>query len=690
MLNLSLNGNWKFIADSDSKFTFAEINSRFESNNLNEMSIPNNWQICGLNNFSGTVWFKRSFKIQSQNKENNLSVIKFNGVDYFTDVWLNGQYLGHHEGYFQEFYFNVSKCIAFNKTNDLIVRVNSPKEEPEKVWPLKKQLIKGIFNHHDCRPGAWSYEFGQDQNTGGIWNDVELIIDEKLYVENTMITSYLSENLKTAKLNVVINYLSNIDEPQKTIVRFSTSKKQKNKNKFEHEVLINPGKNKLNFVFEIKDPILWWSWDLGQPYLYDLEIEIKKFTSFSKNFAIRKINLDNENRFYLNDKELFLRGTNIIPTQFLSELNSDRIEKIVGLIKEANINIVRVHAHVNRKELYDEFDKMGILLWQDFSLQWTYDESEKFASNAVAQIKEMVEQLYNHPSIAFWCCHNEPGEQIKTLDKFLYDAVQSVDQSRIIRLASNYEEHPYDGWYWGNLEHFAAVPMGPLVTEFGAQALPNKKSIEKFIPKNKLFPPDFNHWKYHDFQPDTNFNIAKIKMGKTIDDFIENSQNYQSELLWKAIHFYRRKKNKGITGIFQFMFIDCWPSITWSVVDYYFEKKKGFYTIQDSYAPILLSINLRQDQYFPNSKLNFDIYIVNDLYTEIKNSHIDILIDDTKIGKIENINIEPNSTYFVNFEKINVQIPNSFSKGEYELKFQLKSKSKIISQNIYGITIVNL
>ena len=690
MLNLSLNGNWKFIADSDSKFTFAEINSRFESNNLNEMSIPNNWQISGLNNFSGTVWFKRSFKIQSQNKENNLSVIKFNGVDYFTDVWLNGQYLGHHEGYFQEFYFNVSKCIAFNKTNDLIVRVNSPKEEPEKVWPLKKQLIKGIFNHHDCRPGAWSYEFGQDQNTGGIWNDVDLIIDEKIYIENTKINSYLSENLKTAKLNVVINYLSNIDEPQKTIVRLSTNKKQKNKNKFEQEVLINPGKNKLNFVFEIKDPILWWSWDLGQPYLYDLEIEIKKFTSFSKNFAIRKINLDNENRFYLNDKELFLRGTNIIPTQFLSELNSDRIEKIVGLIKEANINIVRVHAHVNRKELYDEFDKMGILLWQDFSLQWTYDESEKFASNAVAQIKEMVEQLYNHPSIAFWCCHNEPGEQIKTLDKFLYDAVQSVDQSRIIRLASNYEEHPYDGWYWGNLEHFAAVPMGPLVTEFGAQALPNKKSIEKFIPKSKLFPPDFNHWKYHDFQPDTNFNIAKIKIGKNIDDFIENSQNYQSELLWKAIHFYRRKKNKGITGIFQFMFIDCWPSITWSVVDYYFEKKKGFYTIQDSYAPILLSINLRQDQYFPNSKLNFDIYIVNDLYTEIKNSHIDIFIDDTKIGKIENINIEPNSTYFVNFEKINVQIPNSFSKGEYELKFQLKSKSKLISKNIYGITIVNL
>ncbi len=109
-------------------------------------------------------------------------------------------------------------------------------------------------------------------------------------------------------------------------------------------------------------PKLWWSCDLGKQNIYNVKLTFEKLKVYKEEFAIRKVELDKNGKFFLNGKELFLRGTNMIPTQFLSELNTERIEKIKGLIKAANVNAVRVHAHVNRRELYSKFDKKGIIV----------------------------------------------------------------------------------------------------------------------------------------------------------------------------------------------------------------------------------------------------------------------------------------------------------------------------------------
>lgn len=683
---LSLNGKWNYILDPRERFSISDI---INQNSFKSMTIPTNWEKANIHNYSGVVWFTKTFKVGEKFVHERISTLKFFGVDYFADVWINSHYLGKHEGYFQEFDFDVSDKLIFGKPNQIIVKVNSPKEEPKKVWPLKKQLIKGIFNHHDCRPGGWSFEYGQDQNTGGIWNDVEIRLNEEIFIKNIKITPKIDESYKSASVKIEINYRTQLFEStfENLLVEIQTPGRKIIK--YLREVSIKPEASNLEVVFEIKNPELWWSWDLGKQNVYTIDISLGKQKLSQETFAIRKVELLEGDRFLLNGKELFLRGTNIIPAQFLSELNYERIKKIVELIKEANINAVRVHAHVNRKELYKEFDKQGIIIWQDFSLQWTYEDSPKFAENAIQQIKDMVNLLYNHPSICFWCCHNEPGEQINTLDNLLKDAIISQDQSRIIRLASNYEEHPYDGWYWGNKEHFAATPMGPMVTEFGAQALPSKKSLQKFIPKEKLFPPDLEHWKYHNFQPDTTFNIAKVSIGNNIDEFVDNSQKYQSELLSTAIHFYRRAKNNGITGIFQFMFIDCWPSITWSVVDYYLVKKKGFQTLKECYSPVLLSVNLRQDQYFIGAKINFDFTIINDLYKQILNAKVVVKLNNEIIGLVDKILVNENSTAFRHFESLNINMPKKIKPGNYKLAFILMDKKKNISSTSFNIIMKN-
>ncbi len=686
---VSLNGEWNFIPDEEMKLQVEEVIEMFgKEKGHRAMLIPNNWQLGGLNNFSGAVWFIQSYDFADST--DSLNILKFNGVDYNADVWLNQKYIGHHEGYFQQFYFDISTSIK-NGNNLLIVKVSSPKEEPKTVWPLKKKLIKGIFNHHDCRPGAWSFEYGQDLNTGGIWNDVFIERCKNIYIDSIQVTPKLNDKRNAASIKVVIDYELNLNTPinDDVLIQFVSPSGEIIEKKIQLE--FQPGKNQLIFVQTIHQPELWWSWDTGDQNFYQLKLKSESINEKHVQFGIRDVKLDEQEQFYLNGEKLFLRGTNIIPTQWLSDFTKEKIHSLVSLMKEANINIVRVHAHVSRKEFYEECDKQGILIWQDFSLQWTYDESEEFAANAVKQIKEMTKQLNNYSSIAFWCCHNEPGDQIKTLDPLLYDAVLSEDTSRIIRLASNYEEHAYDGWYWGNKEHYAAAPMGPLVTEFGAQAILGIKSLQKFMTDDEIYKPDWKKWKYHDFQYEQTFHIAGIEPGNDVNELIDNSQNYQSELLQASIDFYRRKKFNGINGIFQFMFVDCWPSITWSVIDYYGEKKKGFYTLKNAYQPVYVSLRMRQTKYFPDGKLNFDLWIINDLLESFDNLSLRIYFDETIIHQIYYLKLLPNDVQFIDWEKLMLDLPVGTANGEHRIYVELfdEQSLKVISNNSSRILITS-
>ncbi len=683
---LNLNGKWHYVQDAEERFNISEIENLFKSGKVRDtMDIPVNWEIAGLHNFNGSVWFLKEFEFGV--KQKGIARLNFLGVDYITDVWLNRKYLGKHEGYFAPFYFNVSSCLR--KKNIIIVRVRSPFEIPGEVWPDRKKLIKGIFNHHDCRPGGTSKKNGQDQNTGGIWNDVFIQYGYNIVIDNVKITTSLNDQQDKAGLFVELNYFSKENLPKNISLAFEVKSPAKKFIRENESFLSLPGENKISFYLEINSPLLWWSWDLGKANLYNLKIISDEFETKECSFGIREVKLDDKQQFFINGKKLFLRGTNLIPTQFLSDLDKTKIKKIVSLMKEANINIVRVHAHVNRKELYEECDSQGILVWQDFSLQWTYDESSSFKIEAARQIKEMVLHLYNHPSIAVWCCHNEPGGQIKTLDPLLEQAAASEDSTRIIRRASNYEEHAYEGWYWGKKEYYASTPMGPLVTEFGAQALPGLKSLKRFIKEEDLFPPNWRAWEYHNFQVDQTFNIAKIEIGNSIEEFINNSQQYQSDVLYTAINFYRRKRFNGITGIFQFMFIDCWESITWSVVDFYGKKKKAFYVLKSCYQPVYVSGNLWQDQYFAGRKILLDLYLINDLHKNFENCTIKFYINKVAVGSIKRLSLPANQIIFIKHESVDLSVPKKLSAGKYDTVLKLTDKNgKILSTNYFSFNVV--
>ncbi len=673
---LDLNGTWQYSLDPD-------------KSPWKETQVPSNWYLTELGTYHGTVWYRRHFSFQ-RSRGDKIAHLRFWGVDYYARVWLNGTYLGRHEGYFQPFEFDVTR--ALQKENDLLVEVNSPKEEP-KAWLEGKRLIKGIFNMSDCRPGAWNPDLGQDGNTGGIWNRVELVVTNSTHIDRMQITPIILSD-GTARLNIDVSMYSASVQEVDVLCRVKQPSGLNPVCETKKQVSLVPGPNHNLFIEVVKEPELWWSWDRGEQNLYVVEVILEKdgltLDKFEDRCGIREIYIDEKGEWHLNGERIFPRGTNFIPAQWLSEYTEARIDRDIGLLKEANINAIRVHAHVNREELYHACDEAGILVWQDFPLQWVYDDAApEFDDAAATQVREMVRFLYNHPSIVVWACHNEPHRNLTTLDPILLAIVRETDAMRPSFEASTAESHTYPGWYWGYYQEFREVPAKPLVTEFGAQALPCLELLQQIFTPEELFPPEWRKWAYHCFSYHEMFRIAQVEMGPDIDTFIENSQDYQARLLQFAIESYRRQKYRLVWGLFQFMFIDCWPSITWSVVDYYRKPKKGFYALKQAYQPVLISIENREEKIAVGSMANFGITIVNDLNKDFLGARWSVRIKDSSGKSLDelhgDVDVPPDSVTVLGDALRPTwqwRVPEGSKEGEYKAEGELISaQGEILSQN---------
>ena len=616
----SLNGQWQ-VAPASVEFP--------PHAGWREMHVPANWHLAGFPDYAGVLVYRRSFPAPALGSDER-AFLRFSGVDYFADVWLNGAHLGQHEGYFAPFEFDVTPHLRTE--NDLLVRVESPRELPGEVWPNAKRLIKGVLNHHDCRPGSWDPVHGQDGNTGGIWNDVTLEVRPATHLRNLCVSPILLPD-GSARLLVIAG--AHLARTGNLTFRLAVTPANFAGEHYETTIALTPPSGEASFplILSVPHPHLWWPWDQGEQSLYwaqvTLSLDGTPVDSRRERFGIRQIEITSDWEWRLNGRRIFPRGTNIIPTQWLSEYTPDRITQDVRLLRAANVNAIRVHAHVNRDELYAACDEAGILVWQDFALQWSYDGSNEFAARASAQIGEMIRHLHNHPSILVWCCHNEPSLNRDTLDPVLWRAARAADPTRFVDIASDFRFHPYPGWYQSDYHEFASLPAAPFVTEFGAQALPGVDSLRQMLPPERLWPPDWKAWAFHDFQYDQTFNVAGIQMGQSLEEFVNNSQEYQARLLQYAIEHYRKARFRPITGLFQFMFVDCWPAITWSVLDYWRRPKAGYAALQRAYQPVLVVIDHARDVEQCGADMWINLSVVNDLPHAFPGARLHLWLEDS-------------------------------------------------------------
>jgi beta-mannosidase len=677
-----------------------------------EMELPMNWQLRGLDSFDGRVRFNRSFELPPQAAaEKQRLFLVFRGVDYFADVWLNGHHLGHHAGYFQPFEFEITHLVQPGE-NRVEVVVDCPKEAPGSVWPDRKWLIKGILSHWDARPGSWDLATGQEQNSGGIWGDVYVEERPSAFVLNGRVASTL---VPKEASEVFIHDLAEEAKGQQAIVRVEFEVDSLEASRCSVRVALDEhvtesilsvprGRSRHVITLHVDDPKLWWPWDLGEPTLYDLSIGLGEPDSpahhvWRTQFGIRHIELDPHNgEWRINGTRFFVRGTNVIPTLWLGEYDQAMIQRDIDLLKAAHINGVRVCVHINRDEFYAACDRAGIIVWQDFALQWAYTTDQRFTQEAVRQVQEMVDHLYNHPSIALWCTQNESSFHNKViLNPVLAQAAAQRDSSRYVRATSEFSEHAYPGWYRGEMRDYVTLPGAPILTEFGAQALPSAEEVRQ-MRGGCQWPPDWLGLAYHDFQYDQTFHVAGIDPGDSLETFVHNSQSYQAELLKFAIEHYRKQKYTRIGGFFQFMFMDCWPSITWSVLSYDRVPKLGYYTLQQVLQPILIGADLERktvlmgtDPGSHHRPFLVPCWLINDRHGPLEGCQllVRLLRDGQCVSQTEMAlpRIESDSVAILKVAQLALE--PTLAEGAYDLELEVNRGAEILSRNSYTVRLVH-
>ena len=698
---ISLNGKWKFCVDEHDEgvgLGYWQIN--YDDSTWNLMDIPANWYLNGLD-YNGVVWFRHEFNLDFA--DDDLISLIFEGIDYYAKIWLNGNYLGAHEGYFAAFKFQIAGKLL-KKKNILVVRCCAPHDPG---FPLKKKLFKGGLVHWDLRPGTVSLR-GQEKGSGGIWQSIFLRFFKRVDIKDIRISPLFKDTEISALIDLTCyNFRKDDLETQikLTIDPLNFTGAQES---YEEKILLKPKSNNFQFEIIFKEPQLWWTWDLGNPNLYKLKTEIytdnKLVNEEESIFGFRCLE-EKEDGWYLNGVPIFLRGSCYFSSCWLSEMTSEKFEEDIRLVKYANMNILRLGYHVEPQKFYEVCDREGVLIWQDFPMLWDYDVTRVRA--ACKQMKELILQFYNHPSIILWCCHCEPmGSNQLLLDIPLKKTIEKLDKcNRKILLRAEMKDHPFVGWYFSSYYNFLTLPGGKNPNEFGAQSLPNANSKFWLDLGRENWWPINNEWEYRDFQKLLALYLAEIlkghKGGVTLKQFIKLSQLYQSKLLKFGIESFRRGKGK-IHGSILFTFNDAWPSITWSIVDYFRNPKDAYFAVQKAYQPVLCSIELPT---FPIPKILslqlivFDLrelfvaplkaWSWNEYFTRESTLTANLWIINDYNHKIIDAKLKcelkkENKTYFTKEYKLN--IPSSCSKLVKPIRFKF-SKDMEFGEYLISVSI---
>jgi beta-mannosidase len=586
--------------------------------------VPGHWQLeDAFAAHEGLVLYRCRFEVRAPFGGEMLS-LRFGGVYYSARVWLNGVYLGSHEGYFAAFEFDCTEAVAGGK-NELLVEVCSPEEPEENA----RKTIGGVWARWDG--------MSPHLNPGGIFGEVALVRSGRVRIRSLGV-----EADPSGRGRVFVELYARWGTRAKLTGRVRPLGFEAPGAEFEEEVWVEPGCTGFEVGFFLLHPRLWWTWDRGEQPMYELLL-VCGGQEVRVRFGVRSVEL-RDWTLYLNGERTFLRGINYLPTDvYPARSSEERLRADAQLVRGANMNAVRVHAHVAEENFYAACDELGMLVLQDFPLQWTH--RREVLEPAVAQAREMARRLRSHPCVGVYLAHDEPFYvappekwtilgllrtavevlsprwvlwQRRVLDPAVVQAIDDVDSSRPVIEAAGLlssTNHLYFGWYYGGFRDLERVVnvfpgLSRLPTEYGAQALPDPESLQEIWPERR--EPDWEtlSWTYR-LQVERMRRYVSWKHDRLA--YVRETQTYQAELLKHATELFRRRKYRPTGGVFAFMLNDPAPAISWSVVDWRRRPKAAYEVLAAAMSPILVCSEYPEESYRVEEDISLPLFAVNDL-----------------------------------------------------------------------------
>ncbi|ARV16956.1 hypothetical protein BTO07_16090 [Polaribacter sp. SA4-12] len=387
----------------------------YNDSDWHNLKVPGHWgMLNSYSNYNGLGWYRKEFELPKDWKTstNNKYRLQFDGVYHVAKVYLNGEFIGRHQGGFTPFEFEVGDQLNFKKSNVLAVEVDN------------------------------NFIVGATWNWGGIIRDVHLVKNNDVRINNQYIHATPDLEKGTASFKLKVRLENNSSEAKNISIHSVISKNGKlvelNKtaevaaNKIVDEILEGN--------LEAKDVKLW---HFDHPELYSLETTIteneNKIDTKTDNFGIRKIEVT-ASKLLLNGEPIRLGGFNRVSEHryWGSSEPLEVLEKDVDLMKEAGANFMRIMHGTQNEKLIELCDKKGILIFEEANVRDLTNPEFTAPHYPLAKewIKGMVERDWNHPSIIGWSVGNELTDH-NEYAKLTMDYVREMDPNRLVTCVSN-------------------------------------------------------------------------------------------------------------------------------------------------------------------------------------------------------------------------------------------------------------
>jgi len=632
---MDLTGPWR-AAPADDELRRTAIGLDFDDSGWEPIPVPGHWRsTAAFAESDGPLVYRTRFDLDP-GPPGTRSWVALDGVFYQGDVWLDGAYLGDPEGYFFPHAYEITGLARLAPEHVLAVEVTcSPPADK-----TAKRAITGVFQHWDC--------LDPEDNPGGLWRPVRIERTGPVRINRLRV---LCRDADEARATVAITAELDADEPRTVRIRTRMDDLLER----EAERALARGVNNVAWTFGVDNPALWWPWALGAQPLFNLEVDVfvdgDLSHSHSVRTGLRQVSL-RDWVLHVNGERLFVKGANVGPTRArLGEATPSQLRRDVELAKEAGLDLIRLHGHISLPDLYDAADDLGVLVWQDFPLQWGYHRSVR--KQAVRQVREAVDLLGHHPSIALWCGHNEPialdvepghpsdqkrlawrfavGQELPTwnrsiLDRSVKRAFEKADETRPVIAHSGIaphlpqldgtDTHVYFGWYHGDERDIggfaAAIPrMARFVSEFGAQAVPNTAG---FMDPERWPDLDWEQLgRHHSLQKWIFDERVPPSSYPTFEQWRAATQGYQALLVKHHVETLRRLKYRPTGGFCMFSLVDSHPAVSWSVLDHARSAKAGYHALTDACRPVIVVADRPPPAVKPGDTLGLDIHVVSDL-----------------------------------------------------------------------------
>lgn len=620
-----LNGWWKFQVDPKDQGE-REAWYQKELAEARQVEVPHIWQREEeYVQYCGTGWYEKQFA-PIEIPQGKHVYLCFGAVDFQARVWLNGRFIGEHEGGFTPFEFDVTSCMNKGDMNRLTVRVFDPQDNAE--IPIGKQ-------------GSWYTRIS------GIWQDVALELRSECFIRHVHILPNIDEGHVETRLVLSA-------EPREALtIEYAVMDhgNPQQKQPIVHEVL-SGAERKAQHIIPILNQILW---SPDHPHLYDLNVTVKDeggavIDEVSTYFGMRKIEYK-DGELLLNNKPLYIRGAldqGFYPDTIYTAPSEEWIQKEISLAKQMGFNLLRKHIKVEIPSYLYWADRMGMLIWAETPnvVKWSEQSRQRFHNELVG----MIDRDFNHPSIVIWSLYNEEwglewdlanDTEKQEHVKKLYDEIKQLDPTRLICDNSGWihvktdinDYHRYfvlpeqaeewksdiDDYMVGSPENnFVAghEPQGQpiIVSEFGVWGLPSlQKMFEYYGGKPSWFQNLGDDTHREDFKsPLTALaNFEKYQLKRVFGDFEQLSICSQRRMLRAVKQLIEEmRKRPQISGYVVTEFTDIeWETNGW--MDYTRNLKAGFDRASNFNGSLIVMADQVKRNLWSGEEQAWDAVIVN-------------------------------------------------------------------------------